>query len=276
MPIKLQDIWNIENLNDYKVHFARWNGNHHPLDVWLQNSNKWQRWQEHYPGKDHFNRPFIFALMQFYHEVDSWLFGGVFRVIKLHRDAVDPSKVRYQVELAEQGKEFIGRLKIQHQYPKRATRVLMEKHYESFKVLEILRESYTGMQFPGYENVDVSFSELEGIIRNERPDWKGALENAKGIYLITDTLTGGRYIGSAYGEHGLWSRWSNYVDTGDGGNVGLRELIGNEDRAYYREHFRFALLEYRWSMTPDDVILARENHWKAVLLTREANGLNRN
>ena len=117
---------------------------------------------------------------------------------------------------------------------------------------------------------------METIIQNEPPDWQGALENAKGIYLITDTHTEQKYIGAAYGENGIWSRWSNYIDTLHGGNIGLRELIENEDRAYCRMHLRFALLEYRWSMTPDDVILAREKHWKTVLRTRESDGLNRN
>ena len=43
--------------------------------------------------------------MQFYHETDIWLFGGVFEVVERHDE-------RYEVELSEQGKEFIGRLKL--------------------------------------------------------------------------------------------------------------------------------------------------------------------
>ena len=47
MAIMLQDIWNIENLEDYKVHFARWNGEDYPLDVWLRDRAEWEGWQKY-------------------------------------------------------------------------------------------------------------------------------------------------------------------------------------------------------------------------------------
>ena len=52
--------------------------------------------------------------------------------------------------------------------------------------MEILREPYSGERIPGYENIDLSFIEAEAIVNNERADWKTALENVKGVYLITD------------------------------------------------------------------------------------------
>ena len=70
---------------------------------------------------------------------------------------------------------------------RRTTRANFENHFADFEVQEILREPYTGRPFPGYEDIDLSFDELETLVRNNRPDWKAALENAKGIYLITDT-----------------------------------------------------------------------------------------
>ena len=73
---------------------------------------------------------------------------------------------------------------------------------------EILRERYSGRSFPGYEDIDLSFEELETLTKNERLDWKGAPESVKGIYLIADTITGKRYVGSAYGDFGIWSRCS--------------------------------------------------------------------
>ncbi len=88
--------------------------------------------------------------------------------------------------------------------------------------------------------------------------------------------TGKRYIGSAYGDQGIWSRWCSYVATGHGGNVELRALVSDPTLDYCRKAFRFALLEYRPSPTPDDVILAREAFWKRILLTRGKYGLNRN
>jgi len=143
-------------------------------------------------------------------------------------------------------------------------------------VQEILREPYSGRQFPGYEDIDLSFEELETLVKNGRPDWKAALENAKGIYLINDTNTGKRYIGSAYGDQGIWSRWSAYVTSGHGGNVELRALVKNPSLHYCRSHFRFALLVHRPMPTPDKAILDREAFWKRILLTRGEQGLNRN
>jgi len=168
------------------------------------------------------------------------------------------------------------RLKLHSTYRDRTTRVNLENHHSSFEVQEILRELYSGRSFPGYEDIDVSFDELETLVRNDRPDWKAALESVKGIYLITDTKTGRRYVGSAYGEQGVWSRWCSYVESGDGGNVELRSLVTDPTLDYCRVNFRFALLEHRSSRTPNDAVIAREAYWKRILLTRGEQGLNRN
>jgi hypothetical protein len=36
--------------------------------------------------------------------------------------------------------------------------------------------------FPGYEDIDISFEEIETLVRNSRLDWKAALESVKSIY----------------------------------------------------------------------------------------------
>ena len=275
MTIPLKEIFPIENTDEYKIHFARGYVDSQPLDVWVVDEKDWIEWQETRPGRNDFNLPYIFSLMQFYHETDTWLFGGVFKVLKRHED-------RYEVELTDIGERFIGRLKIRSSYRSRSTRVHMEPHYSEFEVKEILSERYTGQSFPGFDEIDLPFAELESLIRNDRLDWKVALENVKGIYLLTDTETKKRYVGSAYGEYGIWSRWQSYIETGDGGNVGIRELIKNigiddsVDLGYCREFFRFALLENRPMNTSDDKIISRENYWKEILSTRGEGGLNRN
>ena len=269
MPILLKDVWPIENLADYKIHFAGYNQHSQPLDVWARSKEEWQGWQEYRPKVNHFNRPLIFSLMQFYHETDTWLFGGVFRVLRRYPK-------RYKVELTDLGEEFVGRLKIRSSYKTRATRVNMEPHYNQFEVQEILREPYSGRTFSGYDEIDLSFEELEILIKNDRQDWKTALENVKGIYLITDTKTEKKYIGSAYGDQGIWSRWKCYIKTGHGGNQGIHDLINQASPGYCRSYFRFALLEHYLSKTPDDSIIKRESFWKNILFTRGEQGLNRN
>lgn len=269
MTIMLNQVFPLENLSDYKVHFAKWNQKNQPLDVFTKDRQEWQGWQEYRPTRDDFNRPMIFALASFYHEPAIWLFGGIFKVLNRYAD-------RYEVKLTNIGAGFIGRLKLWSPYNSRAVRVNMESQYDNFEVTEILREQYTGRPFPGYEDIDISFEEIETLVRNCRPDWKAALESVKGIYLLTDTKTGKRYVGSAYGEFGIWSRWCSYVETGHGGNVELRALVVNPNLDYCRAHFRFALLEHRPFRTADELILARENFWKQLLLTRGDQGLNRN
>jgi hypothetical protein len=269
MSIGLADIWPIASPETYKLHFARWNKESQPLEVWARDKREWQGWQEYRPARDDFNRPFIFSLMQFYHEPDIWLFGGVFRVLARHAD-------RYEVDLTKEGEGFLGRLKLRSAYRERATRVKLENHYPGFEVQEILREPYSGRSFPGFEDIDLSFEELETLVRNSRPDWQAALSSIKGVYLLSDVTTGKRYIGSAYGDKGIWSRWCAYVASGHGGNMELRALVSDPTLDYCRKAFRFALLEARPAPTPDEVILGREAFWKRVLFTRGEQGLNRN
>ena len=50
LPILLEDIWAPKaELEDYKVHFAKWNGDRQPLDAWVRDRDAWVGWQE-YPG----------------------------------------------------------------------------------------------------------------------------------------------------------------------------------------------------------------------------------
>ncbi|PZQ10790.1 MAG: hypothetical protein DI565_19630 [Ancylobacter novellus] len=117
---------------------------------------------------------------------------------------------------------------------------------------------------------------LETIVRIERLDWKTALQNVKGVYLIVDKSSGKKYVGSAYNGVGIWSRWSGYVTSGHGWNVALVELLANKGVAYARENFRMTLLEAWPYRTEDRIIIGRETHWKEALLTRGDFGYNRN
>ena len=276
-PILLKDIWHIDNVSDYKVHFARWNRSDQPLDEWVKDRSNWVRWQEYRKSKNYFNRTYIVSLMNFYPDGrKAWLFGGVFEVLERHADG-------YKVKLTDQMEAFIGRLKLWSESPPGATRgirVNLENHYDGrypLQLAEVFREPYSGRVFPGYENIDLTFSELEVLVRNDRPDWRTALEHVKGVYLITDTSSRTRrhYVGSAYGDDGIWSRWRSYVDTVHGGNAEIRELAAEKGLAHCRGNFRFALLEYLPAYTLDETVLAREAHWKQVLMSREF-GLNQN
>ena len=208
--------------------------------------------------------------MRFYHDGnDIWLFGGIFKVLERHPDR------NYKVELTGELEEFIGRLKLYLKKEAPTAAPYLETYYDKFEVLEVLQKPYSGQPFPGYESIDLTFTTLETLVRNNRTGWKSALENVSGVYLITDESTGKRYVGSAYGEQGIWSRWAQYVNSGHGWDAKLRELA-KSDLKYARKNFRFTLLEYRAASTPKKIILDQETHWKNVLLTKNKYGLNSN
>ena len=144
--IYLEDIFPIENVEDYKSHFGRQyedgENRPHPIDEWLEDRSNWKHWQEtRNPEPEHnFDSvKFIFSMMQIYPEQDiytepdTWLFGGIFEIIDKYKD-------RYEVEQLELGSEFIGRLILRVKYRGQQTRPYLETHYSKIEVLEILRD----------------------------------------------------------------------------------------------------------------------------------------
>lgn len=272
---KLSDIWQPENIRDYKIHFARWNQHDQPLRVLARSLDEWRNWQAWHPKKNEFNRPFIFSLAQMPGAKDLWMFGGIWQVNGT--EFRDDGRKSYAVSLDESLRSLIGRMVLHRIHKQRGTRLNLEGHYEGFIVNEILAEQYTGRNFPGYDTLNLSFQEIESLIAHNRQDWSTALGHVKGVYLITDTNSQKRYVGSAYGEWGIWARWRNYIKLGHGGNVGMRELLSKHDIEYCRHYFRFTLLEHHDVRTDDKTILEREAYWKQVLDTRNVEiGLNRN
>lgn len=269
MVIPVQNVLEIaEAPNKYKVHLASWNKQDQPLDVFVRSWDEWEGWNRYRKGRDEFNRPYVIGLIDFYPERNTWLFGGIFS-IDVRR------KSGYEISLTDQSRAYVGRLKIRFSRPGRVKAVKLENYLGEMSVGEVLSERFTGRPFPGHENINHSFAELEAIFQNERADWRGALSSVKGVYLLSDVSTGGQYVGAAYGRGGIWSRWRSYIDTAHGGNEGLHDLIQARGQKYARRNFGLALLDTASMLTDDEVILARERHWKEVLLPRRY-GFNRN
>jgi hypothetical protein len=273
MEIHLPQIYPVKNPEQYKLHLACQSGEDRPLDVFVRDRAEWNGWNDWRGTRDDFNRDFIFGLIEFYPEKDRWLFGGAYRVLSRKPTNYSHS---YKIEPLQESEPFIGRLKLSLKRPARAKAVNFENYYEQFVVSEIFPEPYTGEIFCGYDRIDIAFPMLERIIVDQRRDWRVALENAKGVYLITDTRTGRRYVGSAYGGAGIWSRWECYVGTLHGYNDELTRLIAQRGQKYARHFFRFALLEYLPMKVVDDVVINREAYWKKVLLSRGKFGYNKN
>jgi len=273
MPLHVSSLLPISNPEDYKVHLACWNSEHQPLDVFVRDRDEWDSWNTWRSGKDEFNRPYILALIDFYPEPGVWLFGGVYKVISRAQANQSHS---YEVESVPDHDDLVGRLKLRFTRPGRIRSVKLENYVDQMIVSELLKEPYTGERFPGYENINHDFPALEAVFRTHRPDWKAALENVKGVYLIADRSNGKKYVGSAYGDAGVWARWSCYIGTGHGWNDELTKLITREGLDYARQNFRISLLEYRPAKTDDKVIIEREGYWKEALLSRGEFGYNKN
>lgn len=142
----------------------------------------------------------------------------------------------------------------------------------AFPVVEIADPAV--VQFPGYDQVFIDYAHLQEVIADRRyADWRTALGAVQGIYLIADSETGRQYVGKADGSERILGRWTAYAANGHGGNVALREAVGND--VDHARHFRFSILRVFGPSTPSAEVDAAESHFKRALLTREF-GYNRN
>lgn len=135
--------------------------------------------------------------------------------------------------------------------------------------------------FPGFDGVLLKYHELCDMVENPRyADWRVALKEVQGIYLITDSTNGKQYVGKADGAERLLTRWTTYARDGHGGNVALRELAydsaaGETTKTDHARNFVFSLLRVFGPSTPSTEVDSAESHYKDALMTRQF-GLNRN
>lgn len=272
-PIPLAPLLGDLDPTTVKLHCAVWNGKEHPINVLSSDPAGWQGWNSYRSNKDDFNRRFIFSLAQDRHDLSLWLFGGVWEVVTR-----GPEQYAYSYVVVPREDlmgPYIRRLYVRLALGGRQRRRKLESVLGEMTVSSVLEEPFVGDPFPGHGSINHSLADLQLVVSQNRPDWRIALEQMKGVYVIHDQATGARYVGSASGDTGIWSRWSHYAKTLHGGNKGLIELLQDNGEQYYRVNMRFALLEF-WSMrTDDDYVLGREAYWKEVLHARSL-GHNRN
>lgn len=254
---------NLLDTDNYRVHLAKQAGATKPLDVLTRSDEEWASWQKYKERSngERFPREYVISFAQI--NGDKFVFGGIFRI-------TDRSKQEYDVELTEEYKELIGRVVIKYTGDnKRGTVFTLDYILNNVTILEVYPKRYMGETFVSLDDINHAYSSLEVIFKNELLDWKIALSNAKGIYLLTDKATGKQYIGSAYGENGFWGRWSHYIYGLHGDNKELKKLVENEGEDYYRNNFHFTILEVVGSYLTDDEIIKKESKWKEKLFTRE-------
>ncbi|WP_172919691.1 GIY-YIG nuclease family protein [Capnocytophaga canis] len=199
---------------------------------------------------------------------DKWLLFHIGKVTK-KLDIYDG--VGYEYEDLKEYQKYVGRLIVEYKNTSQTLVRRAESIINDCKVSQILPDIFNEEIFPGYDKVNLSWKELSKVV--EKEVWKTALENQKGVYLITDVSNNKRYVGSAYGDKMLLGRWKNYVENGHGGNKGLLNL----DFDHIKENFRYSILDIFKSTIDDEVIIQREQWWKRVLLSQQEEfGYNKN
>lgn len=142
--------------------------------------------------------------------------------------------------------------------------------------------SSTIVSFISYNDVNLRYSQLEDIIKNEDAIWKAKLESVNCIYCIFDINNGKKYIGSTYGnnkqsETGIWNRWKYYIDTeGHGDDAELKKIF-DADNNYPKNNFRWMILEILPINITSKEAIMRENVYKEKFMTRDKRfGYNQN
>jgi hypothetical protein len=248
------------DLHSYKIHLATGFPNP-PLEAFFQGKFKeWQEWQT----RRNFPRKQVIGLIAL-PERNRWLFAGVYKVVGIR--SVSNDHVEYDTELLLGQDDLIGRIVVE--YDRQARQPYLNGPIDGGKyfISEIREKKLTIQEFPGYDSVCISYSELKIIIEQNISSWRGALANIKGIYLIADRKNGKHYVGCATGDAGIWQRWSSYAATGHGGNKELVDLLASLP-SDYASNFQYSILEIADFHTSDQTIFHRESYWKNILLSR--------
>ena len=127
---------------------------------------------------------------------------------------------------------------------------------------------------PDYDQIKLSFEQLQRIFRDEISVWKNKLSASNCIYVISDSKSGNLYVGSTYNREGIWGRWKDYAATGHGGDVELVKLL-EADPEYAKKYFTWAILQVLPLGIQDEKAISIETLWKNKL-GRTACALNRN
>lgn len=273
--IMLNDILKIPHskVQDYKIRFMVSNGYTEPLLTMTTNFNQFLNWVGWKGDKDNLSRPKVIGLVRYYTvSPEQWVFAGVYDVNKKTNYNDIKNNVAYDLIPVPEYENLIGRLILEYKNTTQQLKRNAENVLDDIKVVEILKKPYKGIEFTGYNNINLTFQELEVIIKNSVDEWKRKLENITGIYMLSDRNTGKRYIGSAYGQEGIWQRWSSYIYSQNGGNKELLQLNNN----YIRENFTFTLLEWYTIGTDTEYIISRESYWKNVMMSKGKYGYNGN
>ena len=267
MTILLNDILNLKDLENTKIRFVKGNGIDDPKELFKRDRKALLNWQFYNYSKRKAFRPGQTAIGFVKIEEDKWL---LFDISKITKDLEVYNAPGYEYEQMNEFEKYFGRVVIEY---KNKVQNLIRKAdgvINDCKVHKILEDIFDDDIFPGYENVNISWKEMQNILN--KGAWKTALENQKGVYLITDKSNGKMYVGAAYGENMIYGRWSKYIKNGHDGQVELKAL----DFSYIKDNFCYSILDIYKSTTDPKIIEKRESWWKKTLQSKVPLGYNGN
>ena len=261
--IKLNDILRLENLDNVKIRFnLMFNQNWNPIEVFkngdISTMLEGQYWNYN-KNKSYKTGQITIGLVKIKPNEDFWL---LFHIGRITKDLNKLNGVGYAYEYLPEYEKYIGRLIVKFKNKAQTMIRNAESVINDCDVSQILPDTFDNDIFPGYDKVNVSWDELRRVI--EKDNWKTALQNQKGVYLMTDISNGKKYVGSAYGANMILGRWRTYIKTGHGGNLGLKVLTFD----HIKKNFTYSILDIYKSTTDDQIIIERENWWKEILQSR--------
>ncbi|MDE6250440.1 MAG: GIY-YIG nuclease family protein [Alphaproteobacteria bacterium] len=203
-----------------------------------------------------------------------WLFVGAYKILDLNKGRIK-NYIYANAKRLSEFDVFNGRLVIEKP-ANRSFRYIDDNILDNITVSCVLPQSYreNADKFPGCDNLCYDYKSLSRCIHST--EWKSALSNVYGVYVLTDRKTGKQYIGSATGMDGIYGRWCTYLDQGyddsnkDYPNKKLKDLVKKEGIEYIKNNFQYSILEiFKKNQLGCDLALEREKFWKDVFQTRQ-------
>ena len=276
--LKLNDILALtqEELSRTKIRLNTYNGDKNPIDEFKKNPQSLLDWN-YWNNKPYKQGQISVGLVNMGNY--RWLLFTVGEIKKVldkplkSNDGVNGIQVEYQT--MDKYADLYGRVVV-HYHNKTQQLFRNSDLINELEVKEILPSVFTGFDFPGYDNVSLTYEQLETIVKGNYPSYRNALQNQKAVYLQTDKATGKMYVGSATAEKEmLWKRWSSYIENGHGNNKDLVALVEEKGFDYIKGNFQYTILENYNSKVDDEYVLKRESYWKEVFQSRKF-GYNKN
>lgn len=281
--LKLNDLLQLthDEILKTKIRLNTYNGEKNPIEEFKKNPKLLLEWN-YWNNKSYKAGQISIGLVNMGN--DRWLLFTVGKIVRLlDKPTVETrlpknenSGVQVEYETLEKYNDLYGRVVLEYHNESQQLFRNAENFIDQLIVREILPSIFTGFDFPGYDNVCLSYDQLKTIVMGYYPSYHNALEHQKAVYLQTDMLTGKLYVGSATAKSGmLLSRWKTYIKNGHGGNVDLIKLVEEKSFDYIKNNFQYTIIENFNSKVDDDYVLQREKYWKDVLQTRKF-GYNKN